>query len=303
MALLAFLFLLTQDVPAEVAEHIRRLRSDDFAVRAEAEKKLAALGKEAAPALEALLKDPDADVVSHAEAVLRAIDHAGRLKAILEPEKRTSVDIRDLPMMDAVRSIFGPFGLQTRIGAGNTRAGQPMTLKLERATFWEAWDAVYLKADSMGIAGGPGELEFVGPFRAREANTAATLGDYRILVGPMGMIPPKGPAACGVHLILVCPDWAVPKRAKFVDLALGNSKIRSEQVDDRGMNQPNDRALTGCIRRVVRWQAVDYVSRSALGPGNTIKVSGTLMLTLTGKKGDQETAAPFSIEAFPMGSD
>jgi hypothetical protein len=307
MALLALLLFLAQDVPAPVAEQIRRLRSDDFAERVEAKKKLIEHGKEAVGALEQLLKDPDADVVWHAEAILREIDHAARLKAIREPEKRTSVELRDVPLMDAVQSIFQPFGLQTRIGAGNTRAGQPLTLKLERATFWEAWDAIYLRTSSMGLSAEPipgvdksRELVFVGPFREIVPNTTATVGDYRILVGPTGLSPPKGPAACGVHMVLVCPDWAVPKKANIVDLALGNSKIRSELVDDRGINQPNDRAVTGCIRRVVRWQSVDYVPRTALGPDNTIKVSATLVLTLPGKKGDQETAAPFSIEAFPM---
>src|SRR6185295_5650407 len=92
------------------------------------------------------------------------------------------------------------------------------------------------------------DLEFVGPFRNRETNTSATVGDYRILAGPMGTNGPKGPAGCGVHLILVCPVWAVPKKAAFSDLMLGSVQLRSQLVEEP-KRVLQDRAVTGCIRR------------------------------------------------------
>jgi hypothetical protein len=167
---LLFCFLIPQEtVPPRVAEEIRKLRADDVDVRNDGTRKLTALGEEARPALQGLLQDPDADVRSRVTGIVRELDRLPRVRAAGTPAKRVTIDLKEVRLDDALRRIFEPFGIKASI-QGDLEVALPVTLRLNDASFWEAFDAVSAASGFYGqnvpvkkAGDAPGELHFAGP--------------------------------------------------------------------------------------------------------------------------------------------
>src|SRR5262249_4666527 len=113
MRAILILLLLAQDgIPTRVADELQKLRSDEVEMRADATRKLKALGEEARAGLETLSGDPDAEVRSRVLGLLRDLTQEARIRAVREPAKRVSVDLQDAAFLEGARVIFEPFGLK-----------------------------------------------------------------------------------------------------------------------------------------------------------------------------------------------
>lgn len=127
---------------------IRRLTSDDIAVRDRAQVELSNLSLERLRALEAA-HDADAELKSRIrsaiEAHVRAEQReAGRreeaaLLTVVRGEHRITVDLKDEPVPSAFDKILSPFGIKVEVAASTEElADWKVTLKLKEALLWDA---------------------------------------------------------------------------------------------------------------------------------------------------------------------
>lgn len=129
--------LLLQADAREIDNLVRALGSDAPEERDDAIARLKRIGPPAVPALETAAKSTDADIRGHASRLLEEIARAERVKGLRPSERRITIELRDAPLVGAVRKTLYPFGY-TEAKVDPLLAGRDVSLSLKEASFWEA---------------------------------------------------------------------------------------------------------------------------------------------------------------------
>jgi hypothetical protein len=119
---------------------IDRLRSDKVEEREEAGRRLLELEAAAIPALEKAAAAGDAEIRGRANDLLAEIARRGRVRSFRPPSIRLTLKVEDEPFYTAARKVFEPFGL-TRFNLQDDLKDRRVTLALESATLWEAYES------------------------------------------------------------------------------------------------------------------------------------------------------------------
>lgn len=298
-----------EGLPPAIAEAIQRLRSDDFEVRNDAGRALSELGETARTALEGLQKDPDADVRTRALDLLRDLNRRARVKAIQEPARRVTIELRDAPLEEGLRRVFEPFGFKAVLRETPLPRVQTMSVALHEASLWEALDAVAARTGFYGTSvpiarpgDHAGELQFSGPFGAHPKGEAdAFVGDFRVVAVSVEVRKGQEPWRVGTDLYLQCASWAAPKEARIGEVRLAGRKALSRD-DTTGWDwEPRDYPRTNdCIKLLHRWRSDSGLLRSELEEAGVLKVEGMLILTVPKDGRDEEVRVPFVISDLPL---
>jgi hypothetical protein len=132
--LLLAALLLPQD--PRLRDLVEKLRDDSVEVRDRAAEELAALGRDAVPALEALRAGADSDFRGRLDAILRTIALQETLRKSYRPGAKLSVDHVDAPVADILADLARRSGDAFRFDAA-AFTGRA-TLRLRDATLWDA---------------------------------------------------------------------------------------------------------------------------------------------------------------------
>lgn len=139
--------LILQVGPAkEVEELIRALGSDAPEERDQATARLKEIGAPAIPALERVAKSGEPELRGRAKELLVHFERQERVRAFRPSTARISVDLRDVPLSEAVVRTLHPLGL-TGLTVEDSLKARKVTLKLEKATMWDAVDRLSKAAD------------------------------------------------------------------------------------------------------------------------------------------------------------
>ena len=299
---------------------VKALGSDSIQKRDFAARMLRALGAKALPALREGLKDADPEVKGRAKALLGEIEPGVLadirrnkwLDEIAPSLKRVSLRFSGVSHVEAVRKIFGPFGVRAEVNESAGDLGiSTVSLRLEKASFWEAFDA-YCDSGDVRVhsihfpfpnypEGKAEEWTFVARFGRRSPYRWDTLGDARVIAGPAVM--GDGGANHGeltVWLAVAFPPTSVPEWASIEKVSLAGVPIRRE---DRLRGRVRRKKLSqkpGCVTAVSVWRGRDTIRRVALKGAETMSVRGTLILTHSSKSKPKEERIPFRIDGIPV---
>ena len=147
IALLATLPPEVQEKPQQSVEKlIRKLRDDQPAIRQRAEAALEALGPEALPRLRRAMTSNDLDLASRASALISRIEHNQRVKDVIRPEKRISINIPRGKLSDALELLRKQTGYKITTmqsnGLANTENALIPEVSATDVPFLEALEAV-----------------------------------------------------------------------------------------------------------------------------------------------------------------
>jgi len=190
---------------------VQRLGSGRAAVREQAARDLVALGPDVLPAVVAARDTATGEPRFRLEGIQRQLERLAASRAV-EPAT-VSLAAREVPAREALASIFAESGSRIDLdplvstgGAGN----RPVTLALDRATFWEAIDDLLDRAGlSLAYAPEPPGLAIVDrestDGRGRDGPVVAA-GPLRVAVArvePTGLPPPPDqPRSRGARVTL-----------------------------------------------------------------------------------------------------
>lgn len=133
------------------AQLIDQLGSQDFKIREAAAKAIEALGPEALPALRKAKDHPDLEVRRRIKEWIPKFE----IEAFVSP-KRVNLDANNQPLEKIVAELARQTGYKLElVAAGDARARKPITLRLTKATFWEALDKV-CQEGALELSSGPG---------------------------------------------------------------------------------------------------------------------------------------------------
>jgi len=132
----------SQDIETTVSELIGHLRDDHPDVREAAQRKLVALGHAAIPFLQSHSGSPEVEIRGQIADAIRKIRFMDPLYLVRAPDRRVTLDLKGVPLLAAHEAVFKDFPMHPVLDRGAMKQGrQAITLKLDRATYWEAVQA------------------------------------------------------------------------------------------------------------------------------------------------------------------
>jgi len=287
-----------QDSPDEL---IRRLRSDRAEERDEAGKKLADLGAAAVPALEAARLDKDEEVARRAAAILRTIERRRREAEERKPRRLRSAALKDVPLEDAAKDVFGKFGASVKVDPFGINVQNAVTLELKDAGFWEAVDQFCQAANvrvepQMMLGTRCSALPISRPLPWPV--TFDTIGDVRV-IAKLTVMGGAGDNHGDVtaHLGAAFAPWAVPRRARIEGVKLAGQAVEEHPLHrEFRANEPDLPAKPELLTLAELWRGGDCVKRAKLDGVRTVSVEGTLVVTRDGV----EWKLPFTVRGLPV---
>jgi hypothetical protein len=306
MRLLCVLGFFLQAAQEDPDGLLRRLRSERIEERGETSRKLANLGRDLRPELEALTRDPDKEVSRRAMDILREKDGREELRVLRAAGRVRSVDLKNATLDQAAKVVFRGFGVNYRIDqADGDLAITAVTLEFKDAGFWEAVDQ-FCRAASLRhqseVQIGPrcSSLTFTRPLPwPRHFDT---VGDARVFAGVVVM--GGGGANHGdlsARLSVAFAPWAVPKRARIEGLRIAGQAVAEHEIYRDLRKREVELPRMGLMLTVGDlWRGGDCVKRESLKGAPMVTVEGTLVLTQDGPRGSAELRAPFSIPGLAV---
>src|SRR5689334_16421827 len=117
-ALLILVLLSSQDdLRRRVDDGVGKFASDDVRARDAAAADLTALGMKALPDLRRHENHPDGEIRLRVLQVIAEIERRDRILAVHPAPRRLSLELRDVPLAEAIEKAFAPFGLRTALSA------------------------------------------------------------------------------------------------------------------------------------------------------------------------------------------
>jgi hypothetical protein len=274
----ALLLLLPQDPPEQARRLIEQLRSDSLEEREKAALKLVELGKAARPDVEKALKQDDPEVRASAKSILDQIARQERLDALRKSHKPLTLELKDEPFAEALRKVLGHFGM-TSIQHDKALEDRRVSLRLEAATLWQAFDA-FCAASKSGLR----QVTYAQAWRLVDESARGQrvsthdVGDVRLFGAPDGAQKTgDGPWENVVSIRALLPPGAFlsgskPDRVQVMDARDSPIKVRGEDVDhspDRTAGSPTETLL---------WSG--FFDPKNLPEAGTLRIRGLLRLRL-----------------------
>ena len=145
---------LSPAVPQDIDALVDRLRSDSIEEREEASRRLTQFGRAVIPALKKARKRAGPEARGRLDGIVDDILRRERLLPVRPWRKRVSLDLKEVPLERAVREVLGRFGQKKgRTGfVGGLPKGKNISVKLDRADIWQAFDALREACSRAGIS-------------------------------------------------------------------------------------------------------------------------------------------------------
>lgn len=265
---LLILLLSQAEAPQDVRDLIRALGADSPEQRDDAAARLKEIGPPAVPALEEATKDANPDIRGHAIRILEHIARAERLKGLVPSNLKVTLDLKDVPLSEAVAKALHPFGL-TGARLDDSMSDRKVSLSLDKAGFWEA-------LERFEAAAGVRLCLETGLFRwNRETVARSGLSHARVTTGSWGTTTRAGaPPLSFLSLQAWLPPgvWACsaePEGLEVTDAAGGRIEARRY----RGRKGQTRRALPSRSQLCAL-----ELDPDRLEAAKTIKVSGILIV-------------------------
>jgi len=133
------LFLVTF-TPQDAESAIQGLRSNDPGARDEAETDLIERGKTVLAKLRSQLEDRDPDFRIRIKRIINVISRRDRILLFRPVPRRVNLNLKDVPLIEASRQVFGAFGVRTMIDEG-PRDNRRISLRVKDSNLWKVYDA------------------------------------------------------------------------------------------------------------------------------------------------------------------
>jgi len=223
------------NTPERVALLVKQLGSSRFAEREKAQRALEAIGIPALDILRKAVASPDQETSRRASELVQKIDAAVLTAKLLAP-KRVKLDLSNTPVPAAVAELERQSGYVIHIALDVAADNRKVTLATGDVTFWEAFDALCLKAHLVEVnpaAANKQPYPRNAEFFVKDGNPAAMATCYAGAVR-IRALPPSAaarlPRAAGEAVLLL----EVSPEPRLEHFAIDGSPILRKAWDDQG---------------------------------------------------------------------
>jgi hypothetical protein len=262
---------------------LQRINSDSAEIRDQAIQELIDLGPAVLPALEAYAsRSVDLNARSSIKEVIRVIGAREKVRWLRPRSVRLTTTIEKLPLLDAVKQVEGPFGLEIEMDCPE-KQGARVSLNLKGATVWEALDALSSSAGcSCEIDEGrqSRHLRLVMPDN-NPLWKKSDHGDARVLVTRDG----SGKSAKGgveiryrVQVLLPPGTWVDEYEiAKIWVTTRGGDRVESRTtISHAGTSCRRERGVPSLVGGAYVWVEIPHDAHEV----GSLRISGQLNLSL-----------------------
>ncbi|MBI3857419.1 MAG: hypothetical protein HY293_17165 [Planctomycetes bacterium] len=285
LLLLALLFP-QEELRRRVEEAVARFGSDDVQARDAAATELTALGKPAIPELRRHEKHPDREVRLRIQKVIEEIERGERLLAVRPAPRRATLDLKDLPLAEALEKSLGPFGIRGLLDPKRTYARGRVTLSLKDATAWQVLDAL-MTAAGIEIDEQPGPLSHNGIYavpwtfapaqRRSESFRSAEAGEARVYAAAHGS---EDGAEVHFQAYVALPPGHMARRVFLEDARLKDDQGRDLGASMEGavISDTAPRHVGGNVAWWNLWRRGKPLTAQDLGDAKSFDLEGTLVV-------------------------
>ena len=274
------------DLRRRVDDGVGRFASDDVRARDAAAAELTGLGLKAVAELRRHVNHPDREIRLRVQQVIAEIERRDRILAVRPAPGRLSLELRDVPLAEAIQRVFTPFGLRTKLSPKGGLPKAQITLTLKDATLWQALDAVTAEGQ-MEIDDDPGPLSVnaiyarpwtFAPARNRHRRFRwADAGEARVFGSAHGYV---GNNDVGFEADVALPPGHVARRVQIEDARLKDDTGRDlgAPMEEKSSFASAPRHVTGNVVWWDLWRRGQPLTAKDLGEAKTFDLEGTLVV-------------------------
>ncbi len=239
MARLAVLLLLLAPVVQD-EDLVKRLTSEDIAVREAATGELVQAGLKDRARVELLAAHPIPEVRERSKSALLEIDRRIRIRSFRPDPWKLTLELVEVPVEEAAPRIFEPFGVKVNLGLVNQEARKArISLSLKEATLWKALNSFRetAKVEVTNVAHGLPDIPWILSSKAGESSDIPRQGREAGEAWVHARVVSRDPGEdLEVHVEFQLPPGHLPIQAQVEPLKV---------LDDRGREIPIVREAPG----------------------------------------------------------